>query len=159
MYEKIGARWNAIRERYKWCRRSTERITPHRLQREKRNAKAERWERPQRKAVSAYFGRETIVWCNPGRISPRWAQDEGGTPKLRESRRPFYKSPLWACTHYGGHFVQDLGFDTVEAFIKHVLENLDNATLDKKHKNGISYFVFTKPSILQYTLIERKYIP
>ena len=59
------------------------------------------------------------------------------------------------------HFAQlkELGFDTVEAFIKHVLENLDNATLDKKHKNGISYFVFTKPSILQYTLIERKYIP
>ena len=45
------------------------------------------------------------------------------------------------------HFAQlkDLGFDTVEAFIKHILENLDNATLDKKHKNGISYFVFTKP--------------
>lgn len=44
------------------------------------------------------------------------------------------------------HFAQlkDLGFDTVEAFIKHVLGNLDNATLDKKHKNGISYFVFTK---------------
>ena len=45
------------------------------------------------------------------------------------------------------HYAQlkALGFDTVEAFIKHVLENLDNATLDKKHKNGISYFVFTKP--------------
>lgn len=56
-----------------------------------------------------------------------------------------YKSALWVCTHYGGHFAQDHGFDTVEAFIKHVLENLDNATSDKKHKNGISYFVFTKP--------------
>ena len=58
-------------------RKSTERITPYRLQREKRNAKAERRERPQRETVCAYFGRETIVWCNPGRISLRGAKDEG----------------------------------------------------------------------------------
>ena len=126
-------------------RKSTERIPPHRLQREKRNAKAERWERPQRKAVSAYFGRETIVWCNPGRISPRGAQDEGGTPKLRESRRPFYKSPLWACTHYGGHSAQDLVFDTVEAYIKHILKNIGGAGLDKIYAGKTTHFVFTIP--------------
>lgn len=126
-------------------RKSTERIPPHRLQREKRNAKAEQWERPQRKAVSAYFGRKVVVRRNPGRISSRGAQDEGGALTFRESGRLFYKISLRTSTHYGGYFAQDFGFDTVEAFIKHVLENLDNATLDKKHKNGIFYFVFTKP--------------
>lgn len=85
-------------------RKSTERITPYRLQREKRNAKAERRERPQRETVCAYFGRETIVWCNPGRISLRGAKGEGGTPKLGESGRLFYKISLRNSTHFVGAF-------------------------------------------------------
>ena len=85
-------------------RKSTERITPYRLQREKRNAKAERRERPQRETVCAYFGWETIVWCNPGRISLRGAKGEGGTPKLGESGRLFYKISLRNSTHFVGAF-------------------------------------------------------
>lgn len=152
MYEIIGARWSAIRERYKWCRRSTEWIPPHRLQREKRNAKAERWERPQRKAVSAYFGRKVVVRRNPGRISSRGAQDEGGALTFRESGRLFYKISLRTSTHFVGAFCSagELGFDTVEAYIKHVLKNIGGAVLDK---------IYAQPTLFLQSLSPQRIIP
>ena len=45
------------------------------------------------------------------------------------------------------HFAQmkSFGFDTVEAYIKHVLTHINRAVLEKKRKNGVSYFVVTVP--------------
>ena len=45
------------------------------------------------------------------------------------------------------HFAQlkALGFDTVEAYIKHVLTHINKAVLEKKRENGVSYFVVTVP--------------
>ena len=45
------------------------------------------------------------------------------------------------------HFAQlkALGFNTVEAYIKHVLTHIHKAVLEKKRESGVSYFVVTEP--------------
>ena len=45
------------------------------------------------------------------------------------------------------HFAQlkELGFDTVEAYIKHVLKNIGGAVLDKIYAGKTTHFVFTIP--------------
>ena len=45
------------------------------------------------------------------------------------------------------HFAQleELGFDTVEAYIKHVLKNIGGAVLDKIYAGKTNHFVFTIP--------------
>ena len=45
------------------------------------------------------------------------------------------------------HFAQlkELGFDTVEAYIKHVLKNIGGAVLDKIYAGKTTHFVFTTP--------------